>query len=188
MKTIQETWQAAVKERGDNAFELFELAVNGKNEFHGTFDNEYFNELFSRNNPESFIHKQLWKGTEVRLKPISELIKLDIKRYEKWAFLMYEIWSMCNEYFEPFKSNIDLQESLTHPLIDPSRIYRKLYANIPFNIEWAKAGLATEIYVNNWKKCQSKTFENRKFPLIQLDNISVSEFNLSHPFPPIKEL
>jgi len=187
MTEIAKIWEAAVKECGNKAFELLELSTGGKNEFHGTFDNEYFDELFVRNNLDSRVYKSLWKGVVVRLKPLDKLLELDIERYGKWAFLMYEI---------------DMREDGEKPLcnkdVEIATGYfakRKLYANAPFNLEWAKAGVKTQANTaNRWKDC-----------IISIDNKTIIaswdtgfmrvEYciepicrDLRHPFPPIKEL
>jgi len=58
----------------------------------------------------------------------------------------------------------------------------------PFDLEKAKDGDMVEIMaLSGWVLCKSKSFERRKFPLIQLDHISVSEFNLRMKYPPRKQ-
>ena len=92
---------------------------------------------------------------------------------EEWKNCMPEpdCWSDCtNEAFD----------------FDRFEYRRKTSAALPFDIERAKEDGAVEMCdaYGHWFICTSKTFESRKHPLIQLDNCSVSEFNLRMKYPP----
>jgi hypothetical protein len=134
---INETWQAALKERGDKAFELF-CDVAGM---------------------EFISNEELVGWGDVQLKKLDKLIKLDIERYGKENYLwMYE-WNFSTD---------------TGMIIH----YRKLYANWPFNIGWAKAGVPIEVQMIHSKEWVIKT---KGLSGYFIDS-------MRHPFPPLNEL
>ena len=120
----------------------------------------------------------------LELLPISELIKLDIERYGRWAYLMYKI-NVIPAGYTDCTSNRDFI------LWNYHEYDRKLYANIPFNLEWAKAGLVvshvsggviTDLDIPDRSDCSPCGFVN---------GVSTTFYNignLCHPFLPTKEL
>jgi len=172
---IKEIWQAAVKERGDKAFELFEIAGIGWVDCQSNDDLE---------NPDFHC----------RLKSIAKLIEIDIERYDKWAYLMY------------MPKNGDADEFLDNECVFlfPDEIVRKPYANLPFNLEWAKAGVAVEyysqvlcewIYVNEVHKYIKWINVNDEDEFVFFEcgsmpgrNLKWKLSSLRHPLPPTKEL
>jgi len=171
MTEIEKIWKAAKAERGDMAFELFDVyRANGEN-----------------------LYVSATNNTEVEqeglflLKPLDKLIELDIKQYGSDAFLMYKVRNNNFKEFQDPLNNTDVLDIIESEKL--SLCERKLYANVPFNIQWANTGLSLEINCfQGWVKCNSKTFEKRKFPFVELDGgFLCSENNLRHPFPPLKE-
>ena len=214
MSDVKEAWQVALKERGDRAHALFcskgwdiQLLENTKKR-HGTFRfdslNEFAHALLAHDiqeaqvspdslpysggkfSPEYYPHDYYF-----HLKPIAELVQLDIERYGEWAYLMWDILMLGDAKYEDYKSNAELLRDIDEPLIDPSRISRKLYANVPFNLGWAKAGVAAECKIEG-------CYEICDFVQINSDtDISVMcgevwmhgvDFKaMRHPFPPVVE-
>ena len=144
---------------------------------------------------------------EIELKPIAELVKLDIQRYGDNAFLMYEIFKHDSENYINWLPACNNNEVLSGIDSDKgngkmfvNHVRRKLYANAPFNLEWAKAGVVVEsLFLNKW------TIENgidfKKSTIKEIDGVfRVIEDDyeygslcpilkrLRHPFPPRKEL
>ena len=118
-----EMWQAAVKERGDKAYQLFQDTHAIKSCCgNPVMDN-------------GAIETALKHDEGIELKPLYRLIELDIQRYGDNAFLMYE-WQIddcehplindCNYY--PVESNYMLK---MHTKIG-NNVRRKPYANAPY--------------------------------------------------------
>jgi len=177
---MNEVWKAALAERGDRAFELFEERWKQKG----------LNPSYFKNNEGAL--DALNSDMGFSLKPLDKLIQLDIERYGKWAVLMYE-WQ--------YKDNgtadwVDRWFDCDRPIsFKPTLNYRrKLYANAPFNVEWARAGVAVEWYCGDLKKpvIDFEVLNEVDFLAIgkidgEYNQFYVSE-HLRHPFPPIKEV
>ena len=172
MADIKETWQAAVAERGDRAFELFEVETIQK----------WWVNLDSNDTAEKWVvnENQAW----LRLKPIVELVKLDIDRYGDNAYLMYK-----EKDTGQLRSH-DLFLSNDCLIISDIELERKLYAGVPFNLEWAKSGVAVEamsILPMEWipvKFCNQNKLQNWVL-LPGWEKAMFSSSNLRHPFPPL---
>jgi len=160
--SIEQQVKEAIEEFGELAHERFVVAGIGFVDCKSNDD---------LTNPEFFI----------QLKTPQELITHDVKVYGDDAYLIWE-WQYKDNGCPTWKnnwSNCDRQLSFKSTL----SYRRKTSAALPFDLERAKAGDVVEIHANYWKNCKSKTFEKIKFPLVQLDNISVSEFNLRMKYP-----
>jgi hypothetical protein len=183
MTNIKETWQAAVAERGDGAFELFETETMAK--WWADFDS---NESFERL---AFLPK-----ANTRLKPIAELVELDIDRYGDDAYLMYQ-WRHDYDDFEDCgykkdtewkspKSNADCED-----LAGSSNyiLERKLAANAPFTLEWAKSGVEIEfLYDYRWFKCEFKQMMSERIAVLtspERPSGLIAVEKIRHPFPPV---
>lgn len=159
----QEQWQQAKEEFGSEAYKRF---YNGCGIL-----------IEPLNNNDCIKHID-----DMLFKPLPELFEHDVQVYGENAYLMWEYKNVHFDEWQPAESNLGLWLTLN------CEHRRKTSAALPFDLERAKAGDVVEIYDNNyWKKCQSKIFENRKYPLIQLDNISVSERFLRMKYPPKQE-
>ncbi len=162
-----EIWQAAVKERGDKAYQLFEDTPAIKNSFgRPKMDN-------------GAIEVALKYDEGIELKPITELIEIDIRRYGDNAFLMYRV--DINGVFEDIAAN--------HCINTSNHLYeRKLYANAPFNIEWAKAGVAVQFrYDLRWFDCAFKQMMSERIAVLtstERPSDLVAVDKIRHPFPP----
>lgn len=170
MTNINEVWQAALAERGDRAFELFEERWKQKS----------LHPLYFKSNNDAIDALNANMG--FCLKPIAELVKLDIEWYgEENYLLMYDydimpyggVGGNCSDMPVPKK--------------------RKLYANAPFNLEWAMAGGAgIEFYlgINDLNPIAVKfIFESPyNYGLIMVEDSYRRQYvkacNLRHPFPP----
>jgi hypothetical protein len=213
---MKEIWQAAVKECGDKAFELFclkgwgiERLANTQKK-NGTFAFDSLNEFAAalieyeikeaQKSPDSFPYSGGKFSPEYyqhdyyfHLKPLDELVEMDIERYgEKNALLMYEFSGLGGDWQDiPVHANCaDVLVALGNNFYEHRR---KLYANAPFNIEWAKAGVAVE-HENRegeFKKyCGGSfidSFKNDGYICFKNDG-AIHENQLRHPFPPLKEL
>lgn len=179
---IKELWQAAVKERWDKAFELFCV-------YRATGEKFYI--------PASNNIEVEQEGLYL-LKPIAELIKLDIERYGENAFLMYQ-WrhdyddlerkDTCWKTPESNKDCEDLANSTNYV------IERKLYANCQFNLNWAKMGVMIEcLHRENWIKGEFDSVNGQKAWINFMFNgdrklgLFLRENGLRHPFPPTNDL
>jgi hypothetical protein len=187
MTNTNKTWQAALAERGDGAFELFLSQA-----YDNSVDKKFYNH-FSNEQVENRIKDD---ANAVRLKPIDDLVRLDIERYGDNAFLMYE-WQVddcmhpaindCNYY--SFESN----KSIKSHIKAGNDVRRKPYANCPFNIEWAKAGVAMEFYLGiNGLNPIAVNFisisPNNDSLIIVEDGYNqrcVKSCDLRHPFPSV---
>lgn len=169
---MKEIWQAAVKERGDRAFELFDILCGG---------------MFVTNFCNASIESHLSIAGAVRLKPLDQLIQLDIQRYGDNAFLMYE-WSALGLVF----LNLDSNDDLAQALIFKQYVKRKLYANALFNLEWAMAGVPLEgLFFGEWKLLKRPVEIVHEFgpnKIVGVDSEQFKTERLRHPFPPLKEL
>ena len=158
----EETWQAAIAERGEKAFELFfyDLGLTKV-------------ELISNKAVEANDFNKL------ELKPIAELVQLDIERYEENTYLMYAVDSM----------DITNNDHLLLLLEYNNTLKRKYYANAPFNLAWAKAGVAVQFrYDHRWFDCAFKQMMNERIAVLSSperpsDLIAVDR--IRHPFPPV---
>lgn len=169
---MNEIWKAALTERGDKAFELL-LYNLGKTKI----------ELISNEAIESNDFSKL------KLKPIDQLIAIDIERYgienAKW---MYEVEVMGCGYF--VQCDYLPKEELQYP----ECWRRKLYANIPLNYKWSEKGVPVQ-----WV-CGDIVKDITNFEIIDVVNFEAAglidgeqhffhfESQLRHPFPPTKEL
>lgn len=170
MTEIEKTWEAAKAERGKDAFKLFLWAG------HNLSDNKDVEKWLIENN------------SYIQLKPLDKLVELDIQRYGKWAYLIYKNVS----------SNRHLLDMI-HQDANGNDPIRKPYANVPFNIEWAKADVDVEWFnLGEWKKLSANEFSithewtyNNGKKVIQSNPSSCIYYaidDLRHPFPPVKEL
>jgi len=107
----------------------------------------------------------------------------DVADYGDNAYLMWKL-----TYKDRYSPKLDRNDDIAHHLrLKPEYpiVTRKDSAALPFDLEQAKNGAVVEICgLQGWVKCNSKTFEKRKYPLIQLDGISVSVHNLHMKYPP----
>ncbi len=125
---------------------------------------------------------------------IQKQCEQDVSVYGDNAYLMWEISVNNTSEFHGMFCNSYLNELFIHNkpgsfvyelLWKGTEVKRKESAALPFDIKRAKAGDEVEICtLRGWVNCGSKTFKKRKYPLIQLDNISVSVHNLRMKFPP----
>jgi len=108
----------------------------------------------------------------------------DVSNYGDNAFLLWEFVADNGKYTESLdNSGISKFFGKTEEYCRFLR--RKESAALTFDIERSKAGDVVEICaMQGWVNCNSKTFEKRKYPLIQLDGISVSVHNLQMKYPP----
>ena len=188
--TIQEIWQAALAERRDKAFELFDI-----NNFECVYGNAVIEGLFKKGN------------VKIALKPLAELFKLDVYRYGDNAFLMYE-YDYLGDWVTPMAKNGNrlIKSYLTQKARPICR--RKLYANAPFNLEWAKLGVLIEACIKgDWKEVFLNEFidsgmeqspiyyddsSTEFFFLIanansDYETVWIQKNDLRHPFPPVNE-
>lgn len=119
---------------------------------------------------------------------LKKQIEQCLKDYGENAYLMLEKEYNGSDYTvdrEQINGNQELIEIIEDNYFSHFTLLRKESAALPFDLKRAKAGDEVEICtLRGWVNCGSKTFEKRKYPLIQLDNISVSVHNLRMKFPP----
>jgi len=188
MNKINETWQAAVDERGDRAFELFMIYHHGYGQKDSS-SNEQVEAVLKQSPTRDF-------RDILKLKPIAELVRSDIERYGEWAFLMYEFEDFGQDHKTVlnFKSN----QAFTDLIEDNDcqfKIKRKLYANVPFNLEWAMAGVPIEFLNpcnNQWELVVKKGVMDEDAVNVFFTECPagmwIEPIDLRHPFPPVKEL
>ena len=119
---------------------------------------------------------------------LKKQIEQCLKDYGENAYLMLEKEYNGSDYTvdrEQINGNQELIEIIEDNYFSHFTLLRKESAALPFDLKRAKAGDEVEICtLRGWVNCGSKKFEKRKYPLIQLDNISVSVHNLRMKFPP----
>ena len=159
MSDVRKVWQAALKERGDKAFELFCKKA----------DTSGFEKLNS--NAEFNI--------DCRLKPIRLLIKIDFERYAENAFLLYKDASSNRHVLDIIHQN------------NNGYTERKLYANIPFNLEWARAGVAVECKIEDcYEICDFVQITSDTDISVMCGEVWIHGVDfkaMRHPFPPVVE-
>jgi hypothetical protein len=179
-----ETWQAALKERGNDAYKLFAWKK---------FSDGGLEDFISNDDLDKFMQETL--GECIVLKPLDKLVEMDIERYgEKNVLLMYEFSGLGGDWQDiPVHANCaDVLVALGNNFYEHRR---KLYANAPFNIEWAQAGVAVEFLnpcSNAWELVIKKGDMNNEAMQIFFEQCPcgmwIVPVDLRHPFPPIKEL
>lgn len=172
---MNETWQAALAERGEKAFELFDVYCGG---------------MFVTNFCNSCVENYTSIDDAVRLKPVAELVKLDIEQYgNENAHFLYEY---KNVHFDDWQKPESILSMLTTANCE---IRRKPYANAPFNLEWAKAGVDVEFLnpcSSHWDPVVKKGDMDEEAMQVFFEQrptgLWIEPIDLRHPFPPVKDL
>jgi hypothetical protein len=134
------------------------------------------------------LNRELVGWCDIQLKTLPELFKHDVEFYGADAYLMWEVMGakfdalgkLINaDFFTPSSNESFIADERY------SEVRRKTSASLKFDMERAINGDVVEMCneYGDWSICTSKTFEMRKFPLIKLDHVSVSEFNLRMKYP-----
>lgn len=103
----------------------------------------------------------------------------DVADYGDNAYLLWEGYAGVVDEYECWQ-DIGSNEYWNCPI----EVRRKDSAALMFDLERARSGDVVEIQdLYGWRDCHSKTYQFGKFPLIRLDNFSVSEFILRMKYP-----
>jgi len=173
MNTIQEQFQAAIEEFGEDAYKRF------RSFWYLAEDAESAEVIVSSNTQIAYWLNGV--DTGVALNPPDQLIAHDIEVYGEHAYLMWEIAPSTTRDFETFAYNAMRFYVTNRDYI----LRRKTTAALPFDLDRAKEGDVVEIQnvIGNWFNCSSRTFELLKHPLVELDHISVPKFALRMKYP-----